>query len=194
MASAVKSGFAWGAALRWLIWGGAAFLLLLPLLAMQFTEEVKWGPEDFIIMGTLLAACAGIVDRATRLTNNLAYLAGAAVAAGTSFLLIWVNLAVGIIGDGPANLMFFGVILIAAAAAVAARFTPRGMAKAMLAAAGAEVLVAVVTLVTGWGFDQPPGAYRLVGGILVLALPWLLAAGLFRAAARVATEKDVPAA
>lgn len=184
MTSAMRSGFAWGTALRRLAWGGAAFLLLLPLVAMQFTDEVKWGPEDFIIMGTLLAACAGIVDRATRMTDNLAYLAGAAVAVGTSFLLIWVNLAAGIIGDGPPNLMFFGVILIAAAGSVAVRFRPRGTALAMLAAAAAEGLVAAVVLATGWGFDQPPGPYRMVAGILIFALPWLLAAALFRAASK----------
>ena len=33
----------------------AAFILLVPLIAMQFTEEVKWTLTDFIIAGGLLS-------------------------------------------------------------------------------------------------------------------------------------------
>ena len=189
MASAVKNG--WGLALRRLAWGGALFLILLPAVAMMFTAEVNWGPEDFIVMGTLLAACAGIVDRATRITDNLFYLGGVAVAVGTSFLLVWVTLAVGIVGDGPANLMFFGVILIAAAGAVAARFKARGMAWATGAAALAQAATAAVTLMTSWGFDEPPGPTRMIIAILVFALGWALAAALFRGAARQAVDATV---
>jgi hypothetical protein len=189
MASAVKSG--WGVALRRLAWGGALFLILLPAVAMLFTAEVNWGAEDFIVMGTLLAACAGIVDRATRITDNLFYLGGVVVAVGTSFLLIWVTLAVGIVGDGPENLMFFGVILIAAGCAMAARFKARGMAWAMGAAALAQAATAAVTLVTRWGFDEPPGPTRMIIAILVFAMGWALAAGLFRSAARQAVDAPV---
>ena len=186
MASAVTSGFSWPGALRKLAWGGAALLLLLPLIAMQFSREVNWGAGDFIIMGTLLFTCAGIVDRATRVTDNLAYVAGAVVAVGTSFLLIWSNLAVGIIGDegNPANLMFFGIILLAAAGAVVARFKARGMAMAMLAAGLAQILAAVATLYWEWGLMEPPGAAGVIGIILFFAAGWLLSSALFWRAAR----------
>ena len=43
-----------GGVVRWLVWGGAAALLLLPLVAMQFTEEVQWTWHDFVIMGVML--------------------------------------------------------------------------------------------------------------------------------------------
>ena len=41
---------------RWrpAMWGGAALLLLLPLVAMQFTREVIWDAADFAIFGTML--------------------------------------------------------------------------------------------------------------------------------------------
>ena len=29
-------------------------LLLVPLVAMQFTDEVNWGPLDFVVAGVLL--------------------------------------------------------------------------------------------------------------------------------------------
>ena len=34
--------------------GIVAFVLLVPLTAMQFTDEVQWGPEDFALAGGLL--------------------------------------------------------------------------------------------------------------------------------------------
>jgi hypothetical protein len=186
MEMSVGNGFDWGGALRKLAWGGAAFLLLLPLVAMQFTAEVNWGPGDFIVMGAMLFGCAGLVHLATRRTDNPAYLFGAVIAVGTAFVLIWVNLAVGIIGDedNAANLMFMGVILIAAIGAVIARFQARGMANAMFAAAFAQGLAAAATLYMGWGLFEPPGAAGVLAIILFFAAMWLLAGGLFLRAAR----------
>jgi hypothetical protein len=40
-------------------WSATGLLLLLPLVAMQFTEEVDWGVGDFVIFGSLLVA-AGV--------------------------------------------------------------------------------------------------------------------------------------
>ena len=67
---------------RWslAIWGGAALLLALPAVAMRFTTEVDWGPEDFITMGILLAAACGGYEVATRISGNTAYRAAVAVA------------------------------------------------------------------------------------------------------------------
>ena len=38
------------------VWGTAAFLLLLPVVAMRFTNEVTWDGTDFIVFGAMLAA------------------------------------------------------------------------------------------------------------------------------------------
>lgn len=186
MSNVANGGFDWSGLLRKLAWGGAALLLLLPLVAMQFTREVNWGPGDFLVMGALLSACAYAVDRATRISNDLAYLSAAVIAVGTSFLLVWVNLAVGIIGSegNPANLMFAGVILVALAGSVAARFRAAGMARAMFAAALAQAAVAALTWFAGWGASEPPGEVRILALIGFFVLPWLLAGGLFRVAAR----------
>ena len=80
VANVANGGVRWGSVLRILAWGGAALLLLLPAVAMQFTSEVNWGPEDFLVMGALLAACAGTVHMATRLSDDFAYLAGVVIA------------------------------------------------------------------------------------------------------------------
>jgi hypothetical protein len=186
MVGAVKNSFDWTAALRKLAWGGAVFLIILPAVAMQFTREVDWGPGDFIVAATLLFTSAGIVDRATRVSDNVAYVLGATVAVGTGFLLIWSNLAVGIIGDedNPANLMFFGIVLIAVIGSLLARFRARGMVRAMLVAAIAQASAAGFTLAMGWGLTEPPGAAGVIAIILFFAATWLLSAGLFWRAAR----------
>lgn len=186
VANVANEGVRWGSILRNSAWGGAALLLLLPLLAMQFTREVNWGVGDFIVMGALLAACAGTVHLATRLTDDFTYLAGVLIAVGTSFLLIWINLAVGFIGSegNPANLMFGGVILVAAIGSAMARFRPGGMARAMLAAAVAEGLIAAVVWLGGMGADEPAGPVRILILTSLFAVPWLVAAALFAGSAR----------
>ena len=184
-AGAMAGGAAWAKIVRLLAWGGATALLLTPLVAMQFTDEVKWGPASFIVAGTLLYGCAALVDRATR-TGNFLYVAGSAVAIGTGFLLVWVNLAVGMIGDedNPANLMFFGVVALAVAGAAMARFRAAGMARAMAAAGVAQGLAAAVVAVRGLGADEPPGTAGLLMLIGGFAIGWLLSALLYWAAAR----------
>jgi CHASE2 domain-containing sensor protein len=68
-------------------------------------------------------------------------------------MLVWVNLAVGLIGseDSPANLMYVGVLAVGIMGAVIARVQPHGMARALCATAFAQALVAVIALIAGWG-------------------------------------------
>jgi hypothetical protein len=160
------------------LWAAAASLLLLPLLAMQFSDEVRWSGGDFVFAAAMLAAACGAYELGARLSGRRSYRAAVAVAVLTSFVLVWVNLAVGII-DGehnPANLMFFGVVALAIVGTVAARGRPRGMVVAMGATAAAMAAVAVVIVAAGWSIQ----AAVLSAGFVV---PWLVAAGLFRRAA-----------
>lgn len=171
---------------RWAMWGGAAFLLALPAVAMQFTAEVDWTASDFVVMGAMLAIAAGTVELAMRASGDSAYRLGAIVAVGAGFLLIWVNLAVGIIGseNNPLNLVYGGVLGVAVAGSAFAAFEPSGMARALFATAAAQMLVTILALVWGWGAWEPPGA----AGILALngffATLWLLSGGLFRRSSR----------
>ena len=78
------------------ILGGTALLLLVPLVAMQFTREVAWGVGDFVAAGMLIAGTGiAYVLSTRRLTTRRARLiAGGALAA--ALLLVWAELAVGI--------------------------------------------------------------------------------------------------
>lgn len=165
---------------RWLVWGGLAFLLLLPLVAMRFTTEVNWGPEDFLVMGTLLALVGGAFELTVRVARSNTYVVAAAIAVGTAFLTIWINLAVGIIGDedNRANIMFVGVLAIAFVGAVLARLEPLRMARAAEVTAAFQAMVGVAALFLAPG--QPEGV--ILSGILAAA--WFASGQLFRAAAR----------
>ena len=79
-----------------LLWIAIAVLLLLPLLAMQFTDEVNWTGYDFVAMSILLIGAGAIYEIAVRRTAARRYrlFIGAAILAVV--LLIWAEGAVGI--------------------------------------------------------------------------------------------------
>ena len=162
---------------RALGWGAAALLLLLPFVAMQFTPEVVWNAEDFIFAGVLIGAVGIMYELALRKSPDRGYRAAVTVALAAAFLTIWANGAVGMIGstDNPYNLLFGGVILIAFAGAVIARFRSPELSRVMVAAAIATLCVSV-----GGAFSD------LRGGVISMVFSplWLLAALLFRNAAR----------
>lgn len=81
------------------IFGWIAFatglILLVPLVAMQFTGEVNWGMEDFIVMGALLFGIASLfVLSARRVPPRFRVAIGCLFA--LAFLYLWAELAVGI--------------------------------------------------------------------------------------------------
>ena len=166
------------------MWGTAAFLLLLPLAAMQFTTEVNWDETDFLVFGTMLALACGTYELAARITGNSAFRAAVGLAIVAAFLLVWINLAVGIIGseDNPANLMYLGVLAVGLIGAGIARLQPDGMARALVATALAQALAGVIALMFGWGSDGEnwPRVIVVLNGFF--AALWLGSAWLFRRA------------
>jgi hypothetical protein len=173
MAGGADNGSRW----RIAVWCTAAFLLLLPLVAMQFTAEVNWDETDFIVFGAMLAIACGLYELAARATGSGAYRTAVGIAAAAAFILVWMNLAVGIIGseENPLNLMYGGVLTVGIAGAAIARFQPNGMASAMVAVALTQILVAVIAQVAGHF------TWALTAAFVAL---WLGSASLFRKAAR----------
>jgi hypothetical protein len=166
-------------------WIIAAFLLLLPFVAMQFTDEVVWDETDFAVIAAMLFGVCGAFELAARMTANTAYRAAVGIALVAAFLLIWINLAVGIIGseDNLANLMYGGVLAVAMIGALIARFQPDGMARAMVATVLAQASVALIALIAELGYPASP-PLEILGVTAMFAALWLLSAWLFRKAAR----------
>lgn len=82
---------------RSILWGSAALVLLLPMIAMGFTREVDWSAGDFVVFGTMLAGLCVAIELSVRLLRSRSAAALAIAAAVLVFLLIWAELAVGIL-------------------------------------------------------------------------------------------------
>ncbi|MED5451640.1 MAG: hypothetical protein VX176_00060 [Candidatus Neomarinimicrobiota bacterium] len=73
-------------------------LLLIPLIAMQFTDEVNWSFFDFIIMGLMLTITSLLIritlKKFKNSKNRIIFIAIIIII----FFLIWAELGVGIFG------------------------------------------------------------------------------------------------
>jgi hypothetical protein len=69
-------------------------ILMVPLVAMQFTYEVDWNLFDFIIAGILLFGTGLGIDMALRKMGKYRVIGALAVVG--LFLWLWAELAVGV--------------------------------------------------------------------------------------------------
>ncbi len=77
---------------------GVVLLMFIPLIAMQFTSDVKWTSLDFIAAGILLL-CAGLIfEIILRKVKTTKFKIFAFAVLFLLFILIWAELAVGIFG------------------------------------------------------------------------------------------------
>ena len=193
MIKVMKTGnTAYKAAIRLAISTG--IILLLPLIAMQYTDEVGWDLADFVVAGVLLFGTGLAYELMARKGGTVAYRAAVGIALATVFLLVWVNGAVGIIGseNNDANLMFFGVLAVGIIGAIIARLQPLGMARALFVTALAQALVPVIALTiwqpTSWGAAGMFGVFVLNAFFVMLLVGSAL---LFK---RAAYAEEVPPA
>ena len=75
-----------------------ALLLLIPLIAMLFTDDVNWSLFDFVVAGVLLLGTGLMCELVMRKVNKMGHRIAICAALLTALLLIWLELAVGIFG------------------------------------------------------------------------------------------------
>ena len=85
---------------RFLILGIIGTILVVPLIAMQFTEEVNWNIADFLVAGILLLILGSIIELIIQKVQHHKYKQIFFIVAILLFLLLWAELAVGIF-DSP---------------------------------------------------------------------------------------------
>ncbi|MFL6732036.1 MAG: hypothetical protein ACJ8EP_06790 [Sphingomicrobium sp.] len=181
MTDIARSGVPW----RIIGWGAAVLLLATPFIAMRFTSEVNWTASDFIFAGILFAAIGGTFELTVRMSRNRLYRAGSALALLATLLVVWANLAVGIVGseDNPSNLLFFVAVFLGMIGAALSRFQAAGMARAMAGTAAALEIAFIIALTQGT--DEPfVSQWVELAGLSLFAALFLGSAGLFRKAAR----------
>ncbi|HEX8575239.1 MAG TPA: hypothetical protein VF677_02995 [Flavobacterium sp.] len=75
-----------------------AFLLSIPLIAMQFTNEVHWDLFDFVIAGILLLGTGLAIEIVMQNVKNRNTKIGLVVSILVVLFLVWAELAVGVFG------------------------------------------------------------------------------------------------
>lgn len=169
----------------WFVALATASILLIPFAAMFFSEEINWGLMDFIVMGILLFSSGLTYVLISKISDNSAYKAALGIAVIAAFAMVWISLAIGIIGNegNPANLMYVGVLAIGIIGGLIARFQPHGMALALFAAAIAQTLVTVIALAAGFeqSFSGNLTTFAINGFFSVL---FIISALLFQRAAQ----------
>jgi hypothetical protein len=163
-----------------------AFILMVPLVAMQLSDDLAWNLTDFAFAGVLLFGTGITYQLVARRAGDLAYRFAVGGVLAAAFILIWANLAVGLIGseEEPANLMYLGVLAVGIVGALIARLQSRGMVRALVATALAQALVTVIALVSR--MHQYPGSsvFEILGVNGFFVALWVGSAWLFRQAAR----------
>jgi hypothetical protein len=177
---------------RWRIttWGtAAALLLLIPLVLTLVGEGVDghgwhWTPGDFLFAFVLLFGTGLACEFLASKSDHAVYRWAVGIAVVSALLLVWVNAAVGIIGDdNPANVLYGGVIGIGLLGASIARLQLHGMARTLCVMTIAQMVVPVMALIL-WPTDFAPGVMGVFALNGCFAGLWLLSAWLFRKAAR----------
>ena len=80
---------------------GVGLLLLVPLVAMQFTDEVNWTLFDFVVMGVLLALAGLTGEWVLRAVQSPAQRILLFLLVACALLFIWAQLAVGVVDFLP---------------------------------------------------------------------------------------------
>jgi len=73
-------------------------LLMIPLIAMQFSNEVNWTAFDFLVMGVLLFGTGLLFELVLRKVQKRDSRIALVAIIIIAFLLVWAELAVGIFG------------------------------------------------------------------------------------------------
>lgn len=81
-----------------IIFGVVILILSIPLIAMQFTTEVKWDLSDFLVAGALLFSTGLALELVIRNLKSGTLRTIVLIVILTALFLIWAELAVGIFG------------------------------------------------------------------------------------------------
>lgn len=162
--------------------------LLVPFTASFFVDGWLWTGFDYLFAWIVFSFVSLTLTFALTSAKSVSYKIAAGVAIVATFLLVWINAAVGIIGEDEwPNLLYLGVVALGFLGAIITQLKPLGMARTLFTVAGVLLLIPVLVLVVSSPLvtSEPPG---LVGVFLLNAFFAALFAGsalLFLQSARI---------
>jgi hypothetical protein len=165
-----------------------AGVLLIPLWGNTYVDGWNWPWYTFVFAGTVVFCAAITYQLVTKTMSNAAYRFAVGLAIATAFVLTWMNWIL-TIDVNHLNVMYLGVVVVGLVGAAIARLRARGMARALVGMAIAQMLVPFVALVfwkTSVAGGGPFSVFGLNGVCIVL---FAISALLFRRAAR---THDIP--
>lgn len=161
-----------------------ALAILIPFV-LTLLAIWHWKPGSFVLAFVLLIGGAGLTYQLVtkQKMSNKAYMFAVVAALATVLVLFWMSVAVGgILGDDPANMMYFGVLLVGLIGATIAGLEPLGMSRTLLAMAFSMILIPLIALAIGTpAFAN--GVAAVFGLHAVFATLFVGSALLFRRAA-----------
>lgn len=173
-----------GGARRWRIarWSAVALVLLVPLVAMQFTDEVNWSAGDFMVAAALLVGACGTYELAARKVSRSTYRSAMGVAVVTALLLVWVIGAVGLIGaeGDPFDAAYLGVLAVGLLGATLSGLGSSRMSLVLYAMGLAQAAIAVIALIAGKQHAEASSVGEIVGSNAFFIVLWVWSALLFR--------------
>ncbi len=123
---------------------GALAALMVPLVASQLVDGWNWNVGSFVFVYALFCGTGMAYVMIARKMGAYTYKAGVAVALAAGFALGWSNMVHVADSENPANLVYYGVLVMGAIGAWISRLKPRGLASALFAMAATLTLIAVM--------------------------------------------------
>ena len=129
-------------------------VLAAGVIGNQTVDGFNWSAFDFVWVTVVLMTAGLLFEFISTRSSSLVFKAAVGVAVLASLMLVWVNGAVGVLGneDNPANLMYFAVIVTGLMGLGLSRFKAKGLARTMFTMALVQAIIPVIAL-SVWG-DQ----------------------------------------
>ncbi len=160
-------------------------ILIAPAIGELTVEGWEWGVGGFLLMGTLLFVTFLMIELIAKYSPNKLYKAAVALTTLTTFGIIYVNLAVGIIGDGNnTSACYFLVVPVGFIGLAASRLKPKGLSiTAFLMAAVVLLVPTIAFLLSDPHIMEEPGPLKVFILSAFLASAYVCSGLLFRQAA-----------
>ena len=159
-----------------------SLLLLIPLITMQFSDDVLWTFTDFIFAGGLILGTGCSFILFAQKESDLIFRVATGLALFSTLFMIWANLAVGLIGNesDPINLLYFVILAIGIAGTFIAKFKPVVMARVLFIMATGIIAITIYALISEWREVAGSSLLEVIGVNALFVVLFMISAGLFQ--------------